>query len=423
MPSILQNILAVTPWLLPLMVGVMALCLAALWRLRWRDYALPHKLLKCRKGIDITPAIPQHSDSHPRSDAAHLLCATRPRLSVVIPCCNQLQELQRNLPFILAQDFDDFEVIIVDDASNDNTRGYIEHLATTHTNLRHTFVPASAHYVDRRKLALTLGIKAARAEWVVLTQADCRPTSDQWLAHMAAHCYEDTDFVLGYANYEDDYLPTTRRAIYERLRAQLMRFRASWRRAIGGDAANMAVRKTCFLDGNGYTDSLTIACGEDDLLVDALATSGRTLIAPHPDATMRQNVPEETFLKLNRIAQRAVLKKWSRSARRYLWREGAATLSGAFFVLSFITYISLRCTEIICTSAYSLTNIPTDALALLLLVAALATPFLLLRHTTDSIGERRFSLPLMLHYAAAQPWRNMVAKWKHRRTRREFARR
>ncbi len=422
MPPILQNILSATPWLLPLLAGLMALCLAALWRFRWRDYALPHKLLKCRADANFTPAIPQHGDSHPRYDAAHLLCATRPRLSIIIPCCNQLQELQHNLPHILAQDFDEFEVIIVDDASSDNTRGYIEHLAATHANLRYTFVPASAHYVDRRKLALTLGIKAARAEWTVLTQADCRPASNQWLAHLAAHCYGDTDFVLGYANYEDDYLPTTRRAIYERLRAQLMRFRAARKRAIGGEAANMAVRKQCFLDGNGYTDSLTIACGEDDLLIDALATVGRTVIVPHPDAAVRQDVPDETFLNLNRIAQRAVLKKWSRSAHLYLRREGAATLSGFLFVLSFIIYIVLRCTEIISTGHYALSNIPTDTAALLLLIAGIALPTLLLRRTTDSLGERRFNPVLMLHYAAAQPWRNLTAKWKHRRTQRDFAR-
>ena len=63
-------------------------------------------------------------------------------------------------------------------------------------------IPKSSHYLSRRKLALTIGIKAANHEWVILTDADCRPESERWLTTMATHCTDENDIVLGYTNYE-----------------------------------------------------------------------------------------------------------------------------------------------------------------------------------------------------------------------------
>ncbi len=422
MPPTLQNILSATPWLLPLLVSIMALSLAALWRLRWRDYALPRRLQRLQETEGNPPAIKQHSGEK-RIDTATLLSPNRPRLSVIIPCCNQARELEENLPYILEQDFDDFEVIIVDEASTDGTREVIELMEVRYPNLRHTFVPTSAHYLDRRKLALTLGIKAARTEWIVLTQADCRPETREWLALMAASCSDDTDLVLGYANYEDYGDRTARRAIYERLRRQLQYFRSASKKAIGGEAANMAVRKSWFIAGDGYTDSLTVSGGEDVLLIDALSVSGRTAIVAQKEASVRQELPHPTLLQLERIARREVLRHGSRNVRRYLLREGAATLSGWFFFTSLMAYVILRLYEVTDTQTYATANIPADAATLLLLTALVAIPTRLFRRATDCFDEHPYSFALLVHYAVLQPWRNAATKWKRWRRRHEFIRR
>lgn len=260
------------PWMPAALAA--AICLLALlaYLLRWRTYALPARLLS-RKAAPGNPACKQ-------------------AVSVIVTARNQARELETSLPQILSQKGIAFEVIVVDDASTDDTEEVIKRFASGHRNLYRTFVPSSMRYIDRQKLAVTLGIRAARHEWVVLTGADCIPASDLWLASMAKHFDDDHDFVLGYANYADDGSCAARRAIYERLKYALRCFSAANKgKAIGGDGSNLGIRKAHFMARKGFSQSLPLTCGEDSLLVDSLASRGRTAIETRPEATVLQQLP------------------------------------------------------------------------------------------------------------------------------------
>ena len=106
------------------------------------------------------------------------------RDTVVVPCCNVLPQLKENLPALLEQEGIAYEVVVVDEASSDGTREWLEYYSEQQRRLRHTFVPPTARYVDRRKLAITLGVRAARAPWVIITQADCRPAAEDALQQL-----------------------------------------------------------------------------------------------------------------------------------------------------------------------------------------------------------------------------------------------
>ena len=104
-----------------------------------------------------------------------------PPLSVVICARNESENLRRNLPTILKQDYPDFEVIVINDGSTDESEDLLSALEEEYPNLYHSFTPDSARYISRKKLALTLGIKASKHDWLVFTEADCAPVSNQWL--------------------------------------------------------------------------------------------------------------------------------------------------------------------------------------------------------------------------------------------------
>jgi glycosyltransferase involved in cell wall biosynthesis len=95
-----------------------------------------------------------------------------PPVSVIVCARNEYNNLQEYLPILLSQDYPNYEVIVVDDSSEDETEFLLERLSHQYAHLYHTFVPRGARVVSSKKLALTIGLKAAHHEHILLTDAD-----------------------------------------------------------------------------------------------------------------------------------------------------------------------------------------------------------------------------------------------------------
>ena len=91
----------------------------------------------------------QTSDSRPKE-----------AISVIIATHNQADALRRNLPRLLEQEYERFEVIVVNDASTDDTEDVLKTLELKYANLHHTFTPSGARHISHKRLSLTIGIKA-----------------------------------------------------------------------------------------------------------------------------------------------------------------------------------------------------------------------------------------------------------------------
>ena len=113
--------------------------------------------------------------------------STLPCLSILLTVQDSARELEQHLPALLTQDYPaGFEVIVVVSKSEDDTNDVLKKLSATYPNLYTTFIPDSSRYMSRKKLAVTLGVKAARHEWILMTEASCQPASDQWLKKMSS---------------------------------------------------------------------------------------------------------------------------------------------------------------------------------------------------------------------------------------------
>src|SRR5690606_5192496 len=122
-------------------------------------------------------------------------------LSVIICARNEEENLRQNLPHILSQDYPAFEVILVNDFSEDETKWLLRDLCVQHSNLKVVEIAEHVRLKHGKKFAVTLGIKAAQYEHLVFTDADCIPQSDQWLRHMGASFNGGEEIVLGYSPY------------------------------------------------------------------------------------------------------------------------------------------------------------------------------------------------------------------------------
>ena len=138
-----------------------------------------------------------------RKDKSHLPSeGGLPKVSVVVCAHNEAENLQNYLQILLSQDYPDYEVIVVDDESEDSTLILLEQYAREYPNFYHTFVPKGARVISSKKLALTIGIKAAHYDYILLTDADCRPESRNWIREMMmGYDSDSTEMVLGFSPY------------------------------------------------------------------------------------------------------------------------------------------------------------------------------------------------------------------------------
>ncbi|MCR4582105.1 MAG: glycosyltransferase [Prevotella sp.] len=126
------------------------------------------------------------------------------RISIVLTVYDQAEELRQNLPLFLSQDYaDGFEVIVVDESSTDDTDDVLTLLKSQHPHLYSTFLPKPNRNVVRRKLALTLGVKAAKNDWVIFADINTPPSSPAWLQELSEFATADNELVLSYIRRKD----------------------------------------------------------------------------------------------------------------------------------------------------------------------------------------------------------------------------
>ena len=100
-------------------------------------------------------------------------------VSVLITAHDNLAELERNLPMFLHQKHAaDYQVIVVCQSTDGETLDYLKRMAAENPHLYYTYIPESSRYMSRKKLQITLGVKAAKYEWIILTEPTCKPEND-----------------------------------------------------------------------------------------------------------------------------------------------------------------------------------------------------------------------------------------------------
>ncbi|MGM0625657.1 MAG: glycosyltransferase [Bacteroidota bacterium] len=241
-----------------------------------------------------------------------------PPLSVVIAARNEADNLERFLPSVLNQDYPDFQVVVVDDCSEDESRHVLSVLENQYPNLYVTWVPQGGHFRRGKKLALSIGIKAAQHEHLVFTDADCYPASDQWLRHMAAGFSDGKDIVLGLGAYKRKKSFLNALIHYDTMMIAMMYAGMAIRlKPYMGVGRNLAYKKSFWLENGGFRGFSDALSGDDDLFVNAYANQKNTSVVFHPEAKTI-SLPAESFRQWRRQKVRHL-----RSSKRYAgWQSG-----------------------------------------------------------------------------------------------------
>jgi cellulose synthase/poly-beta-1,6-N-acetylglucosamine synthase-like glycosyltransferase len=194
-------------------------------------------------------------------------------VSIIICAKNEAENLNKYLPFILSQRYTAFEVIVVDDNSTDNTKDVIEAFMSTSPQIKYVFLPAEEKVLPGKRSALLKGINAAANEWIVLTDADCRPKSNGWLRYITKPLFEGKELVIGYSPYKSSFSLLNAIIRYETFYTALQYFSfASIGMPYMAVGRNMAYTKSFFKKSKNFYKTENTVSGDDDLLVNELAT-------------------------------------------------------------------------------------------------------------------------------------------------------
>ena len=198
----------------------------------------------------------------------------KPKVSVVIISNGTAEQMDQHLPVLLTQDYaPGYEVVVVAVKGDSATEDVLKRYASN-PHLYPTFVPGRSLFMSRAKLALTIGVKAAHNEWVLVADSRHVPQSDEWIKTMATHCDDSTDMIMGYTGYDD---ATTSYRRFERLREQTYFLRRAFRNeALCTKGANLMFRKSRFIQGDGYRGNLQYIQGEYDFLINKYGAQAAT---------------------------------------------------------------------------------------------------------------------------------------------------
>lgn len=257
-----------------------------------------------------------------------------PPLSVIIAARNEEENLRNFLPIILEQSYPNYEVIVVDDCSSDFTFDVIREFKEKYPDrLRYSQIKPSKGFESSKKFALTIGIKAAVNEHLVFIDADCYPSSTQWLKYMGGALLK-RPIVLGYGGMikQKGWLNALIRFETAVIAMQYLSF-AKARLPYMGVGRNLAYKSHLFYEQKGFSKHLNMRSGDDDLLVNAAATGSNTTIA--------LNEYCQTFTPAKETFRKYILQKRRHltTATKYKWYHqillGLLPFSCFLFVASF----------------------------------------------------------------------------------------
>jgi poly-beta-1,6-N-acetyl-D-glucosamine synthase len=257
-------------------------------------------------------------------------------VSVIICSKNEAAHLEEFLPLVLEQDYPDYEVIVVNDGSDDGTEDILKLYQSKYSKLYVTTIPQSINFGRNKKLAVSIGLKAAKNEWVLLTDADCKPVSNEWIKLMQQKFDKKTDFVIGYGGYKEAKGFLNKLIRYDTLIIALQYFTlAMAKMPYMGVGRNLAYKKSVFFQNKGFSKHLHLASGDDDLFVNENADKKNLKIALN-QKTFTESIPKKKFKEWFYQKKRHITTaKYYKSKHKFIL--GLEVFSRIFFYAAFIT--------------------------------------------------------------------------------------
>lgn len=253
-------------------------------------------------------------------------------ISVIVCAKDEAQNLKKFIPSILKQDYYNFEIVLINDASSDNTLEVMKNFQKKNSNIKIIDVKNIEAFWGNKKYALSLGIKGAKNEHLLFTDADCKPVSKSWIAKMSKKFSQEKTIILGYGKYKKENKLVNLFVRFETLLTAVQYF--SYAKmgipymAVG---RNLAYEKSEFFKVKGFINHMHIKSGDDDLFIQDAANNKNTTICTSENSFTVSEAPKS-------------FNEWFRQKRRHIstanhYKFKHQFFLGLFFVSKALFYL------------------------------------------------------------------------------------
>ncbi len=273
-------------------------------------------------------------------------------LSVIICARNEYENLKNHLPKVLEQAYPDFEVIVVNDCSEDDTEMLLGEMEQKYKNLRHTSIEPDRKFLHGKKLAVTIGMKSAKNSRLVFTDADCYPVSTQWLRKINSQYTVNKQIILGYGGYEKTRGLLNRIIRFDTLfiGMQYLGFALAGRPYMGV-GRNLSYLKQLFFAGTGFSKHYKLISGDDDLFVNENADKENTAIVLLKESITLSKPPERWRTWAKQKKRHLTTSKYYKAGDKFF--IGLEHFSRFIFYLAIIILIWLQSNYILIGSIFA----------------------------------------------------------------------
>lgn len=265
-------------------------------------------------------------------------------VSIVICARDEEENLRNNLPLILEQAYPNYEVIVVNDCSTDDTADVLSAFQERYKHLKVTTIKPDEKFTHGKKLALTIGIKAASNDFMLLTDADCTPTSQSWLHLMQENFIPSCEVTIGYGGYKPKAgaLDKLVRCDTFFIGLQYLGFALAGFPYMGV-GRNLAYRKSTFFNNKGFASHYNLPSGDDDLFVSEVANKRNTLVEYRPDTITRsEQVSSFNSWMWQKLRHSITASRYRKSVKFLIWLEPISRVilfASAIYLIAFTSLI------------------------------------------------------------------------------------
>ena len=253
-------------------------------------------------------------------------------VSVIICARDEDENLARNLPGVLVQTYPtSYQVITVNDNSLDDSKYILEELQKTFKNLHIVELKQEAKLISGKKYPLSIGIREARHELLLLTDADCVPASEFWIQKMQEAYLPGKEIVLGYGAYQKKKGMLNKLIRFETFHTALQYLSyALAGMPYMGVGRNLSYKKDLFLKNKGFASINHIPSGDDDLFINKVATKDNVAVVVDPDA-VTLSIPKSSFAEWRK-------QKTRHYSTAKFYKRKHKNLLGLYFITQFLFY-------------------------------------------------------------------------------------
>ena len=292
-------------------------------------------------------------------------------LSLVVYTKNQALNLKDNIPLWLEQEYPDFEIILINDASFDDTLNVMELFEENNENIKIVNVENNETFWGSKKYALTLGIKKASHQRMIFTGADCKPASNKWLNEMGAHFSSKKQIVLGYGSYYKKKGLLNRLIRFDTLLTAIQYFSFTlFGMPYMGVGRNLAYSSNVYYDNGGFVSHIEIQAGDDDLFINQIATKTNTAIC-YSKKSFTYSESKSTW------------KEWISQKKKYITTAKLYQFKHQFFLSFFYTSLFLFWVFSISTLSLLDWKIPSA-----LILFRMVFQYITMYHAAKKLGEK-----------------------------------